>query len=394
MRTSYKAERPLQVVVVDHAKVDILVIDDRTQECLGRPWLTIAIDVFTRMATGFHLAMTPPSRISVSMCLLHSVCGKNRWLSERRIDGIWPIAGVPETLRLDAQSFYGLRDFGRSCANMEIETLSGAPREHKYGAHVEALIGSRIGDVLLATDQDLMMHVNYDRCETVSERYETLPELERHLGRQIVQRYHFQRHQALQQAPISVWREHEDLISLRAPANCLNFRLSFMPEEDCPLDQDGVRLLERKYSSRGLRNYFNEGVKRVIVKYDPRDLSNVFVETASGRYLKIYEQNSAEMDGTSSLAPCANEETSTANFDGSSLRSDRAAPVSVDAIERGAVERRRSRERERRREREPPFEIGSVELIERRCASSCPFGQNPRRLSAEEGHVVHWRGSN
>lgn len=47
-------KRPLQIVQIDHTKVDLFVVEEVTREVLGRPWLTLAIDVHTRMVTGFY----------------------------------------------------------------------------------------------------------------------------------------------------------------------------------------------------------------------------------------------------------------------------------------------------------------------------------------------------
>src|SRR5436309_1277807 len=80
----YNAARPLEIVQVDHTQVDVVVVDEETRKPHdGRPWLTLAVDVFTRMVTGFHLSMDPPSRLSISLCLLHAVYDKTAWLQER-----------------------------------------------------------------------------------------------------------------------------------------------------------------------------------------------------------------------------------------------------------------------------------------------------------------------
>jgi putative transposase len=97
----YKASRPLEVIQIDHTLADIVVVHEETRTPLKRPWLTLAIDVFTRMITGFHLSMDPPSRLSVSLCLLHAVYDKTAWLKEREVDAVWPIAGLPETIHVD-----------------------------------------------------------------------------------------------------------------------------------------------------------------------------------------------------------------------------------------------------------------------------------------------------
>jgi len=72
-----RASQPLEIVQVDHTRTDIIVVDEETREPIGRPWLTLAIDVFSRMVTGFYLTMDAPSRLSVSLCLLHSVFDKS-----------------------------------------------------------------------------------------------------------------------------------------------------------------------------------------------------------------------------------------------------------------------------------------------------------------------------
>ena len=93
---TYEVTRPLQVVQVDHTQVDIMIVDQAMRESAGRPWITLAIDVMTRMVTGFHLGLEPPSRTSIGLCLLHAVYDKTAWMAERGIDAAWPIGGLPE----------------------------------------------------------------------------------------------------------------------------------------------------------------------------------------------------------------------------------------------------------------------------------------------------------
>ena len=50
-----RASQPLEIVQVDHTRAGIIVVDEETREPIGSPWLTLAIDVFSRMVTGFYL---------------------------------------------------------------------------------------------------------------------------------------------------------------------------------------------------------------------------------------------------------------------------------------------------------------------------------------------------
>jgi len=51
----------LSRVEIDSHQLDLLVLDDITFEVKCRPWITIAIDISTRMALGFHISEFPPN---------------------------------------------------------------------------------------------------------------------------------------------------------------------------------------------------------------------------------------------------------------------------------------------------------------------------------------------
>ena len=74
---SLSPSRPLELVQIDHTRADIFVVDEETRQPIGRPWLTLAMDVCSRMVTGFYVTMSAPSRLSTSLCLLHSVFDKS-----------------------------------------------------------------------------------------------------------------------------------------------------------------------------------------------------------------------------------------------------------------------------------------------------------------------------
>jgi putative transposase len=59
----------LDQVQIDHTVVDVMVVDEYERQPIGRPYLTIAIDVFSRSVLGFVVTLEPPSSISVGLCL-------------------------------------------------------------------------------------------------------------------------------------------------------------------------------------------------------------------------------------------------------------------------------------------------------------------------------------
>ena len=82
---------PLDVIQIDHTPMDIILVDDKTRQAIGRPWLTVAIDVYSRMICGYYLSLDAPSEISVAMCIAHCVLPKEEWLSAKGVDGEWKV---------------------------------------------------------------------------------------------------------------------------------------------------------------------------------------------------------------------------------------------------------------------------------------------------------------
>jgi putative transposase len=141
----FSASRPLEIVQVDHTKADIFVVDEETRAPIGRPWLTLAMDVYSRMVTGFHLTMEAPSRLSTSLCLLHAIFDKSAWLREREIKDPWPVAGLAEALHVDNGADFRSRAFQRGCQDAGIAIKWRPPGEPHFGGHIERLIGTQMG---------------------------------------------------------------------------------------------------------------------------------------------------------------------------------------------------------------------------------------------------------
>lgn len=97
----YRASHALEVVQIDHTKVDVFVIDSVHREPIGRPWLTLAIDVASRMVAGLYVSLESPSSTSVALAIRHLVLPKEPWLARLGVAAEWPVDGAPEALHLD-----------------------------------------------------------------------------------------------------------------------------------------------------------------------------------------------------------------------------------------------------------------------------------------------------
>jgi len=284
----YAVSRPLEVVQIDHTEIDVIVVDEQTREPLSsRPWLTLAIDVFSRMVTGFHVSMSAPSRVSVGLCLLHSVFDKTAWLSERGIDQEWPVAGLPEALHVDNAPEFKSRAFVLGCENEGLKIIYRPPAQPHMGGHIERLIGTMMGAVHLLPGTTFSSPEKRGEYASAHAARMTLRELESYLAIEITGSYHQRIHEGLRRAPIAVWREFSNSTPYRMPRDRMGFWVSFLPDEKRQLRPDGLHLFGLKYWHGALSRDLERGGEKVLVRYDPRDISRVFVQRSSGAFLEV-----------------------------------------------------------------------------------------------------------
>ena len=134
------ADFPLAVVQIDHTEVDIILVDDTHRRPVGRPWLTFATDVYSRMITGYYLSFDPPSATSVGLCVAHSVLPKEEWLTLHGVEAQWPVWGFPRTIHVDNGADFRSQTFERSCLQYGINLEFRPVRDPRKGGHVERLL--------------------------------------------------------------------------------------------------------------------------------------------------------------------------------------------------------------------------------------------------------------
>ena len=283
---TFNPSRPLDVVQIDHTKADVFVVDEETRRPIGRPWLTLAMDVCSRMVTGFYLTMDAPSRLSTSLCLLHSVFDKSAWLREREITDPWPVAGLPATVHVDNGADFRSRAFKRGCDDAGIAIDWRPPGEPRFGGHIERLIGTQMGKLHLLPGTTFSNAQELGEYDSKRHAALTLRELERYIALDIVGSYHQSIHGTLGRPPIAVWREYESDIPLRLPQDRLRFWLTFLPEQERTLRPTGIHLFGLRYWSAALSPDVGRSERRLLVKYDPRDMSRIFVRRPSGNFVE------------------------------------------------------------------------------------------------------------
>jgi len=285
----YRADHALQIVQIDHTPVDLFVVDAVHRRPIQRPWLTLAIDVASRIVAGFYLSLEAPSAASVALVIQHVVMPKSEWLAARGVKGDWPVSGLPDVIHVDNAREFRSRALARGAAEYAVSLVYRPVATPHYGGHIERLIGTMMGAVHLLPGTTFSNIANRGAYEPEKHAAMTLDELERWLALQIVGRYHAEVHGSLLLPPIAAWG---DAVAarrqpLRFPHDDRQFLYDFLPFEERSIRRDGVRLFGLRYWDDVLSPWAGRLDRRLRVKYDPRDLSCVFVEGPDGEHWPV-----------------------------------------------------------------------------------------------------------
>lgn len=300
------ADYPLAVVQIDHTPIDLIIVDDRHRKPIGRLWLTLAIDVHSRMITGYYLALEDPSEISVGMCLAHSILPKEAWLNLHNVRGEWPVWGFPRVVHTDNGPDFQAENFRRSCSNYNIENQFRPVKRPKYGGHIERLLGTfmrELHELPGTTHSSVPDRAGYDSDKHAAL---TMSEFEEWLVKTIII-YHNRVHSGIYMPPARKWhlgffgsRGVDALVSVPPrPVDQLTVQLDFMPSYRRTVQHYGVQL-DVYYYSEALRHWIGTTdpatgqARKFVFRRDPRDISVIwFYDPVLKQYFRVPVANQA-----------------------------------------------------------------------------------------------------
>ena len=278
---------PLAIVQIDHTPVDIQLVDDRSRAVLGRPWLTLLLDVFSRSVLGFHLSFDPPSAAGVALAVAQGVLPKAEWLAGRGLELGWPMHGLPASLHLDNAKEFHSRALKLGCEQHGIRIDHRPPATPRFGGHIERLMGTLMKRVHALPGTTFSNVAERGDYPSEQRAVLTLGEFERILALEVLGPYHNEVHSTLGRTPAAAWAEGVAAGAPRLPTDAAAFVLDFLPFEERVVRRDGVRLFNVAYYDGALAPLLDSAERRCRVKYSPRDMSAVFVEVPGGGHLRV-----------------------------------------------------------------------------------------------------------
>jgi putative transposase len=341
VKSEYKIDAPLAVVQIDHTVADILLVEPHTHCVVGRPTLTMAIDVATRCVLGFCASFEAPSSLLVALCLEAAVFPKEELQACAAID--WPMYGLMKSVHTDnGREFHG-QAFRRGCDLNNIDTIYRPPATPRFGGHIERLIGTFMRRTRLLPGNTYSDMLGRRPRSAESRATLTLGDYRSFLMEEI-ERYHSRTHRTLGTSPRAAWerawKRGRGVESPSLPSSRERFLLDFLPIRNRVVTREGIEIDGLKFSHECLQSEIDPSVKRVV-RVDPRDISHVYLENSAGPYLTIPLRAGHTMPKMSWWEWKAIRNKRTAVL-GEAMMPDRRAPVSKTPLRAGRVRVRKA----------------------------------------------------
>lgn len=258
----FESSRPNECWQMDHCQLDVLVVDDTGEKILGRPWLTLALDTYSRAIAGYYLSLTPPSSLSICFALRRAILPK--------LSPLWPMCGIPDRLHIDRGRDFTSKHLAQVATDLQIQLAFATPYLPRAKGKVERIFDTFNMQIWC----ELPGYVGnslQDRPEIIHPEL-TIGEVEAYLVAFIVNHYHHEVHSTTGEPPFSRWQQ-PDFIP-RLPGSARELDLLLMCTEERVVQQTGIRFYHLDYWSYQLVDLIGE---RVLVRFDPENIRELVV---------------------------------------------------------------------------------------------------------------------
>jgi putative transposase len=273
----YVSKGFLDVVQMDHTPADVILVDSVERRELGRPWVTLLIEVWGRTILGFYVSFGDPSIFRCGRAIANAVLPKVSLLEALGLDATYPMHGLFKRLHADHAAPHRAESFRFACLSYGIDPDVRPRGPPHWGGHIERLIGTLMGKMLLlpgATGSNATKRDGYDAGAAATM---TIEEFQRWLIRAICQ-YHNAPHSALGGlAPAQIWaREapnHGPLLPPGLDGQTLTRR--FLPWAERTVKAYGIEIDRCRYWHASLAPHIGQ---KIMVHRDERTIREVYPE--------------------------------------------------------------------------------------------------------------------
>ncbi|HBO57039.1 MAG TPA: integrase [Opitutae bacterium] len=280
-----KPTRVLEMVEIDHTPLHLILLDDELSIPIGRPTLTLLIDIFSHCVIGFYFGFTEPGYDSVRSALLHAMKPKD-WLKEQYPEVLndWPCHGKIETLVVDNGAEFWSESLELACQEIGVNIQYNPVAKPWLKPFVERIFGTintKLLDVIPGkTFSNILAKHDYDPKKDAVMRFSVFMGI---FHQWIVDVYHKEPDSRFNYIPALDWErgykllppapvDDEDIAKLEIVLGKTiwrTIRKGGIQYKHLSWDCDELTEYRKRYSPKANL--------KLMVKINPRDMSNIHV---------------------------------------------------------------------------------------------------------------------
>ncbi|NQX62210.1 integrase catalytic domain-containing protein [Paenibacillus qinlingensis] len=292
--SNYEAKYPLHIVEIDHTEFDMDVIDEKTGYVIGRPYITLGIDVFSRKIWCMEISFEPPSADKVRRAIMHGIFFKD---AKKKYDTVydWDVYGIPTIIYMDNGPEFKNAEVKRMINETLQSQVQYRPvKTPRYGGTIERYFGT--------INSELIHRLHGTRKGSVKQKGDYDSEKEavftlediRELLTFYITNYHYEPHSGLPiQFPTTAARYYAGLEMVGFPEWIDKededyYKMELLPVIVKPYTRDGVRFENVRYKNSSQHKLVMPREYKYKVKYDSDDVSKLFLQLPeTGEYIEL-----------------------------------------------------------------------------------------------------------
>ncbi|MBI4807964.1 MAG: transposase family protein [Nitrosomonadales bacterium] len=287
---------------VDHTPLDLLVYCEKTGLPMGRPWITVIIDRYSRYILGFYISFQHPSANSVLQAVVHAILPKEEFLSQfPDIKAKWLAMGFGDIIVCDNGMDFHSESFIAACQEIGLSVWFCPAKTPQYKGSIErffrtlnhGLIHKLPGSVFNNPDN----RGDYESEKLAAISFQALNHL---ITKWIVEIYHQTPHRSLRTTPHNMWQKGMAERLIEHPVSPDQLRIIAGKTKTRSLFLYGIELDGLKYNSKQLqyiRRREGETIE-IRLKYYEEDVGYIHVwDSVEKGYLRVDAVNSEYANG-------------------------------------------------------------------------------------------------
>lgn len=257
---------------IDHTPLDVMTVDPVTGRMIGRPFLTVVLDRYSRMIMAYWLHFAAPNTESVLRVIERAISPKASWLAKfPKVINEWPARGLPLRIVPDNAAEFHADNLVNAFTEMGIEIMFPRSRGPQMKGAVERFFRTLNMGLIHTLPGTTFSNVK-ERGDYIPEKHAclTLQALESALIKWIVDIYHQTPHKGLDsKTPMAVWKAMEPSRVIQMPADLDALETALSHRKLSTIQAYGIQLSNNFYHSdelASLRIRLGEE-KKVQIRY-------------------------------------------------------------------------------------------------------------------------------